>query len=665
MGFFDQLLKNPHGWGSLPPHPKEIAYEDDAGNGYGFDGGIVKKGTYNTPMTLGETALATATAPAKIATGLASTLSPYGSEGWQVPPVISEPIAAGNRLLNSGGFPDPQDPQNQQDAVTSLLAFFGANAFNPIPKGALASNAVRSAANVDPAAVGTGISQALRHGEGVPSPSQQLSGQMAESPQGHSQFPQSQQGLEGQGLMTDGKSLASWVDPESFKRLYHGRSEEYPKAPLTHLGTLKAANDRLLSFDAEASRIYPVDFWPGNTIEVADNGLGNPIELARSLYDYGHLDDVQLASVVRKWYDTLDAKGLKQAGSFDDALQEIISGVPHRVVNKRGDQREFHHGTMADPAAYLASVLKEGGIDSINYRNTVEDPGSTSYITVSPGTVRSATSGETLFSDTSKPSLLGSAIAAEQSKTPGITAYHGSPHDFDKFDLSKIGTGEGAQAYGHGLYFAENEGVAKIYRDQLSRNDGPAQTASWALQEAGNNAAAAIEKVRGSMAWKEANGGITEADRSKHLEAIRRIESGRVSPGHMYQVKINANPEDFLDWDKPLSQQSEKVRNAVVPMLHENERMASPDYVLGKDAILSMQANEWPRFKDRSEVSPQLREAGIPGIRYLDGNSRGVGEGSSNYVVFDDNLIEILKKYGIIPGLYGASQASQMGDKRE
>ena len=99
MGFFDQLLKNPHGWGSLPPHPKEIAFEDDAGNGYGFDGGIVKKGTYNTPMTLGETALATATAPAKIATGLVSTLSPYGSEGWQVPPVISEPIAAGNLSL--------------------------------------------------------------------------------------------------------------------------------------------------------------------------------------------------------------------------------------------------------------------------------------------------------------------------------------------------------------------------------------------------------------------------------------------------------------------------------------------------------------------------------------------------------------------------------------
>jgi hypothetical protein len=40
-----------------------------------------------------------------------------------------------------------------------------------------------------------------------------------------------------------------------------------------------------------------------------------------------------------------------------------------------------------------------------------------------------------------------------------------------------------------------------------------------------------------------------------------------------------------------------------------------------------------------------LREAGIPGVRYLDGASRGAGEGSSNYVVFDDQLVDILRKY--------------------
>ena len=58
--------------------------------------------------------------------------------------------------------------------------------------------------------------------------------------------------------------------------------------------------------------------------------------------------------------------------------------------------------------------------------------------------------------------------AAANSVRQGIRAFHGSPYDFDKFDLSKIGTGEGAQAYGHGLYFAENKATAKTYRDSLS-----------------------------------------------------------------------------------------------------------------------------------------------------------------------------------------------------
>jgi hypothetical protein len=42
----------------------------------------------------------------------------------------------------------------------------------------------------------------------------------------------------------------------------------------------------------------------------------------------------------------------------------------------------------------------------------------------------------------------------------GIFAYHSSPYTFDKFDLSKIGTGEGAQVYGHGIYAAENPAVS-------------------------------------------------------------------------------------------------------------------------------------------------------------------------------------------------------------
>ena len=54
-------------------------------------------------------------------------------------------------------------------------------------------------------------------------------------------------------------------------------------------------------------------------------------------------------------------------------------------------------------------------------------------------------------------------------------AYHGSPHKFEKFDISKIGTGEGAQAFGYGLYFAGNKGIAEGYQKRLSREQAKLQ----------------------------------------------------------------------------------------------------------------------------------------------------------------------------------------------
>ena len=52
------------------------------------------------------------------------------------------------------------------------------------------------------------------------------------------------------------------------------------------------------------------------------------------------------------------------------------------------------------------------------------------------------------------------------------SAWHGSPHDFDEFDLGAIGTGEGNQAHGWGLYFAKDKKVSKLYKEVLSKEQG-------------------------------------------------------------------------------------------------------------------------------------------------------------------------------------------------
>src|SRR5215203_4982043 len=68
--------------------------------------------------------------------------------------------------------------------------------------------------------------------------------------------------------------------------------------------------------------------------------------------------------------------------------------------------------------------------------------------------------------------LTGEALEAAIRERAAIRVYHGSPDVFDKFETAKIGTGEGAQVYGHGLYFTEKEQIAKGYREKLA---GPAR----------------------------------------------------------------------------------------------------------------------------------------------------------------------------------------------
>lgn len=90
---------------------------------------------------------------------------------------------------------------------------------------------------------------------------------------------------------------------------------------------------------------------------------------------------------------------------------------------------------------------------------------------------RMAEGGVTLTSGVDPDPLIaaaGDAVAkfrAPTEKKPGIIAFHGSGADFDEFKLEKIGTGEGAQAYGYGLYFTDSESIAKFYRDTVTGVD--------------------------------------------------------------------------------------------------------------------------------------------------------------------------------------------------
>lgn len=53
----------------------------------------------------------------------------------------------------------------------------------------------------------------------------------------------------------------------------------------------------------------------------------------------------------------------------------------------------------------------------------------------------------------------------------GTNLYHGSPHKFNKFSTNNIGSGEGNQSFGWGLYFTDNKGIGEHYADIGNTNN--------------------------------------------------------------------------------------------------------------------------------------------------------------------------------------------------
>jgi hypothetical protein len=256
----------------------------------------------------------------------------------------------------------------------------------------------------------------------------------------------------------------------------------------------------------------------------------------------------------------------------------------------------------------------------------------------------------------------------------GIRAYHGSPHDFDKFSMDAIGTGEGAQAYGHGLYFAENEGVAKAYQTSNSATanmryngkpitDEIKQSVAWHLEQQGGDKNAVIEHWRSLFKpeyWETTLG-------KRELRELEKMDYAKLRPGSMYEVRINANPDDFLDWDAPLSAQPKILEqfgyndakhpedwipdvNMTGAELYRLHGGLTADGARGGGSVRQsdvLTGSSRPiRMKDGTV---QDKAVNIPGIKYKDAGSRGMdgADGTRNYVVFDENLIEIVRKYGI------------------
>lgn len=249
-------------------------------------------------------------------------------------------------------------------------------------------------------------------------------------------------------------------------------------------------------------------------------------------------------------------------------------------------------------------------------------------------------------------------------------AYHGTPHrGIDKFSTDKIGTGEGAQVYGWGLYFASKREIAEWYRRGLSRGTPEVKLNGRTLK--GDVLNTIANKLGDTLDVISKEDVLAEIDRRmeayttggdtyakwaiKELAAARKkLEKSKSfevklgdNPGQLYEVDI---PEDdtMLLWDKPLSEQPEGVRKAL-QKLDWIDSSVFAEYTgqqLYEGQVRDgVTFDNKPRSDAQRDASLALAAAGVKGIKYLDGTSRSQGEGSYNYVVFSGDDVAIRNQF--------------------
>ena len=279
------------------------------------------------------------------------------------------------------------------------------------------------------------------------------------------------------------------------------------------------------------------------------------------------------------------------------------------------------------------------------------------------------------------------------------TVYHGTPHEFDKFSTEHIGTGEGAQSFGWGLYFAGRKGIAEHYRDKLTAiapaarvlidgrpalpgiEDDTARALLLnpdTLNKKINNAKqdlAHIQEIVDHYKISPPEDSADEKRLARWLVELARLPNDisimenlrnkkiTVEGGRLYHADV---PEDneLLDWDKRFSQQpsgvQEKLKQIFATMPKDWEESIFPHNTVGLEDLtgeeiynvlekarnhdfLPMLPEEGERsMRDDEVVSKTLNQAGIPGLRYADAASRDEDEGQThNYVIFDDSRVAI------------------------
>lgn len=398
----------------------------------------------------------------------------------------------------------------------------------------------------------------------------------------------------------------------------------------------------------------------------------------------GHGDRIYISEVNED--DIISAKSL----AYEDGVYEIFEkkyGDDAELIydlttesrniwnlNEEEKQKVYELLGCTDEADADFMIQKEAALvaDELGYKAVaVEDEHGTSYIILPGNKVYEERVYEKLNPDYNY-------------RVYHQKAYHGSPYTFDHFDLGAIGTGEGNQAHGWGLYFAQDKKIAENYKDILGANSGEVITGKtkykinedgdWYDENTGNvidditplsmaltevletgNSNKAIEHLQEFIKSKEGKTAQTVISQVKRAKEAIKLLGKNEFAGHEQKTAFEVEiPEDneLIDEFKNINEQPRKVQAAIRKAWKEiGYKSSALQYMSGREFYKQL-ASELGGEKAASE---KLNSLGVKGITY-----DGLVDGKC-FVVFDDKAIQIINRYnqehnGSYAGAYDVDQ---------
>ena len=189
--------------------------------------------------------------------------------------------------------------------------------------------------------------------------------------------------------------------------------------------------------------------------------------------------------------------------------------------------------------------------------------------------------------------------------------YHGSPHKFDKFLMSKINTGQHSQDFGKGLYFTTDKETAMFYADELSHTE------------------TLMDKYNACVrSYDDPNGILTSYLNNNYTVSVKRLVNKFINDGV-------GNREEWVNFLKEI----DSVRRYAYIYTVE---IQNPNYISRDEYIRIQKTNG---FSD-DQMNELLLSKGYNGIIY-DMNTRKLSKrdlsGEKNVVIIDENVINVIK----------------------